>query len=351
MFDAIKQVQDGQFKGGTDVIDTHERRRRASARFGRRAPSTRRRSRTSQDQIAAGDINDIPGHGQVARSAAEHAALELRGITKKFGARRRERRRSTSTCARRGPRAARRERRREVDADVVLYGLYRPDEGEIRVDGRAGRRSTRRRGAIDLGIGMVHQHFMLVPVMTVAENIVLGEEPRAAALLDVRGGARAACRSCPTATAWPSTPTPRSRTSSVGEQQRVEILQALYRDAGILSSTSRRRSSPPRRPASCRASCAALAQDGTSIVFITHKLRRGARDRRPRDRAAARKEGRHRADRGRDRASLARLMVGRDVLLRVDKAPAQAGRRRCSRSSDLHVRRRPRAASGARGCR
>src|SRR3954471_1704509 len=119
-------------------------------------------------------------------------ALELRGITKRFG----------RIVANEG-----------VDFDLqagevhallgengagkstlmsILYGLYRPDEGEIRVDGKRVTIDSPRH-AIDLGIGMVHQHFMLIPVMTVAENIVLADEPRSAGgLLDVQaGGARA----------------------------------------------------------------------------------------------------------------------------------------------------------------
>src|SRR5215211_1680093 len=68
----------------------------------------------------------------------------------------------------------------------ILYGLYRPDEGEIRLNGEPAAIDSPRR-AIDLGIGMVHQHFMLIPVMTVAENIVLGTEPRKGVLLDIDG--------------------------------------------------------------------------------------------------------------------------------------------------------------------
>ena len=82
----------------------------------------------------------------------------------------------------------------------VLYGLYRPDEGEILLDGEPVAIASPRQ-AIDLGIGMVHQHFMLVPVMTVAENIVLASEPRKGAAARHQGRGRGACASCRTASA------------------------------------------------------------------------------------------------------------------------------------------------------
>ncbi len=115
----------------------------------------------------------------------------------------------------------------------VLYGLYGPDEGEIRVKGKAvSIRSPK--DAIDLGIGMVHQHFMLIPVMTVAENIVLATEPtRGKVLLDYDA---AVDRVEQIARTFNFAIDPRARVEniSVGQQQRVEILKALYRGAEIL---------------------------------------------------------------------------------------------------------------------
>ena len=116
----------------------------------------------------------------------------------------------------------------------IVYGLYRPDEGEILLKGKRVRFSSSK-DAIRSGIGMVHQHFMLIPVMTVAENIMLAEEPdarrRAARLRRRREAGQGPRRLRSTSR---STRTPGSRTSSVGQQQRVEILKALYRKADIL---------------------------------------------------------------------------------------------------------------------
>src|SRR5829696_3700560 len=115
----------------------------------------------------------------------------------------------------------------------VLYGLYQPDEGEIRVHGKpVAIRSPK--DAIDLGIGMVHQHFMLIPVMTVAENIVLATEPtKAGVLLDYDLAVK---RAEDIARTFNFSINPRARVQNigVGQQQRVEILKALYRGADIL---------------------------------------------------------------------------------------------------------------------
>src|SRR5205085_1376880 len=114
----------------------------------------------------------------------------------------------------------------------VLYGLYRPDEGEIRLGGEVVTIDSPRR-AIDLGIGMVHQHFMLVPVMTVAENIVLASEPRKGLLLDTKAAA-ARVRDLSDRFGLSVDPDARVADISVGAQQRVEILRALDRGADIL---------------------------------------------------------------------------------------------------------------------
>src|SRR3954466_6837907 len=112
----------------------------------------------------------------------------------------------------------------------ILYGLYRPDEGEVLVDGEPVTIDSPA-AAIDLGIGTVHQHFMLFPVMTVAENIVLAGEPRSrGGLLDVQA-AGARVRELSDRFGLAVDPDAFIEDVSVGQQQRVEILRALYRDA------------------------------------------------------------------------------------------------------------------------
>src|SRR5262249_41901818 len=115
----------------------------------------------------------------------------------------------------------------------VLYGLYTPTEGEIIVDGQTVEIDSPAK-AIELGIGMVHQHFMLVPVMTVAENIVLGQEPTTGGgVLDL-GAARARVRELSDRYGLAVDPNATIEDVTVGTQQRVEILRALYRGARIL---------------------------------------------------------------------------------------------------------------------
>jgi simple sugar transport system ATP-binding protein len=135
----------------------------------------------------------------------------------------------------------------------VLYGLYRPDEGELLLDGQPVTIDSPRQ-AIDLGIGMVHQHFMLVPVMTVAENIVLASEPRKGMLLDTKA-ATGACASCRTASGSAST-RGAGRRHLVGQQQRVEILRALDRGAEVLILDEPTAVLTAQETPSCSRSCA-----------------------------------------------------------------------------------------------
>ena len=227
-------------------------------------------------------------------------ALELRGITKRFGA-------LVANDAidfelRRG----------EIHALLgengagkstlmnVLYGLHQPDEGEIRLDGEPVRIDSARR-AIGLGIGMVHQHFMLVPVMTVAENLVLGTEPTRGPLLDYKTAA-ARTRELSERFGLAVDPDAKVEDLGVGAQQRVEILRALFRGAKVLVLdeptavlTAQESQDLFRR--------AADAEGGRDVDRLhLAQAQRGARRLRPRDRAAARQEDRHGADRGRDRA-------------------------------------------------
>ena len=205
----------------------------------------------------------------------------------------------------------------------ILYGLYHPDEGEFRLNGKPFRINSPRE-AIDAGIGMVHQHFMLIPVMTVAENIVLAAEPTRGPFLD-EGNAEERVRELSERFGLAVRPDAFVERISVGMQQRVEILKALYRGAEILILDEPTAVLTPQESAELFEIITSLKGEGKSIIFITHKLnevleiadritvlRRGKTiDTVPRE--GATEEG------------LARLMVGREVILRVDKSPAQPG--------------------------
>jgi ABC-type uncharacterized transport system ATPase subunit len=206
----------------------------------------------------------------------------------------------------------------------ILYGLYRPDEGEVLLRGkRAEIRSPQ--DAIELGIGMVHQHFMLIPVMTVAENIVLGTEPTRNGVFLDSDAARDRVQRLSSTFKLAVAPDARIEDVSVGQQQRVEILKALYRGADILILDEPTAVLTPQEALELFAILENLRQEGLSIIFISHKLgevlaiadritvlRRGqAVGTVPRD--------------GATREGLAKLMVGRDVLLRVDKRPSEPG--------------------------
>ncbi len=152
----------------------------------------------------------------------------------------------------------------------VLYGLYRPDSGQILVNGEAVTISSPR-DAIALGIGMVHQHFMLVPSLTVAENVVLGLRSDRGPLLDldtasqriVALGEEYGFRVNPEAPVWQL---------SVGEQQRVEIIKALYRGAELLILDEPTAVLTPQEARELIAVLRGMAQSGKSLVFISHKM-------------------------------------------------------------------------------
>jgi len=207
----------------------------------------------------------------------------------------------------------------------ILYGLYHPDEGEILIDGEPVRINSPKE-AIERGIGMVHQHFMLIPVMTVAENIVLAQEPtRAGVLLDL-ATARRRVEDIAAQFNFAIDPQARIQNISVGQQQRVEILKALYRRADILILDEPTAVLTPQEAQELFAILKNLTREGgMSIIFITHKLNEVLEIA---DRITVLRRGK-RIDTlpamGATEASLASLMVGRDVLLRVDKTPARPG--------------------------
>jgi simple sugar transport system ATP-binding protein len=202
----------------------------------------------------------------------------------------------------------------------VLYGLYQADEGEILLDDEP----QRFRGpgdAMAAGIGMVHQHFMLVPVFTVAENVALGHErTRALGRLDL-DAARAHVREVADRFGFDVDPDAVVEDLPVGVQQRVEIIKALARDAKVLVFDEPTAVLTPQETDELMAMMRQLRDEGTGIVFITHKLREV---REVADRITVIRRGRvvGEASPQSTNAELASLMVGRAVELTVHKAPA-----------------------------
>ncbi|GAB2754679.1 ABC transporter ATP-binding protein [Sinomonas soli] len=203
----------------------------------------------------------------------------------------------------------------------VLYGLYEPTEGEILVDGSP----VTFRGPADAmaaGIGMVHQHFMLVPVFTVAENVALGaESTRAGGFLDL-DATRAKVREISARYGFDVDPDARIEDLPVGVQQRVEIIKALVRDAKVLILDEPTAVLTPQETDELLAIMAELKASGTSIIFISHKLREVKA---VADVITVIRRGRVVGDAPPSAApaELATLMVGRPVSLTLDKAPAQ----------------------------
>jgi len=217
----------------------------------------------------------------------------------------------------------------------VLYGLYHPDEGEIRINGKPVQIGSTR-AAIESGVGMVHQHFMLIPVMTVAENIVLATEPvRNGAFLDY---AAAENRVRDLSNRFGLAVDPRSIVEkiTVGQQQRVEILKALYRGADILVLDEPTAVLTPQEAHELFAIIRSLTEQGKSIIFISHKLNEVTEIA---DRITVLRRGKKIETlpaEGATEEGLARLMVGREVLLRVDKGAATPAESMLQ-VEDLHV--------------
>ncbi|HET9827638.1 MAG TPA: ABC transporter ATP-binding protein [Nocardioidaceae bacterium] len=208
----------------------------------------------------------------------------------------------------------------------VLYGLYHPDEGEILVDGEPVRFAGPG-DAMAAGIGMVHQHFMLIPVFTVAENVELGaEKTRAFGLLDRRKARREVAE---VSRRYGLEVPPDALVSDlpVGLQQRVEILKALVRDAHVLILDEPTAVLTPQETDELMQVMRSLRDAGTSIVFITHKLREV---REVADRITVIRRGKviGEATPSASPAELASMMVGRPVQLNVDRAPAEPGEER-----------------------
>jgi simple sugar transport system ATP-binding protein len=200
----------------------------------------------------------------------------------------------------------------------VLYGLYRPDEGEIVINGKPAELGSPK-ASIEAGVGMVHQHFMLIPVMTVAENIVLATEPvRSGVLLDY-AAAEKRVREISTRFGLAVDPRALVHDITVGQQQRVEILKALYRGADILVLDEPTAVLTPQEAKELFAIIRSLTEQGKSIIFITHKLNEVTEIA---DRITVLRRGKKIETlpaEGATEEGLARLMVGREVLLHVEK--------------------------------
>jgi simple sugar transport system ATP-binding protein len=205
----------------------------------------------------------------------------------------------------------------------ILYGLYQPDGGAIEVNGRPNVIDSPRR-ALGLGIGMVHQHFMLIPVFTVAENVILGSEPTAWGRLRMGEAQQQVADLCQQY-GFSLDPAALVGTLSVGEQQRVEIIKVLYRGAELLILDEPTAVLVPQEVEELFNNLRRLKEQGKTIVFISHKL----------DEVLAISDRISVLRRGRvigtvtaeqtSKAQLAEMMVGRPVLLEIDHPPVTPG--------------------------
>ena len=205
----------------------------------------------------------------------------------------------------------------------VVYGLSHPDSGEIVYDGEPVV-IRRPEDAIRRGIGMVHQHFMLIPPLTVAENVVLGHESARLGMMDL-GAASRMVRELSQRYGLEVDPEARVLDLSVGLQQRVEILKALYRGARLLILDEPTAVLTPQEIERLFEIVNNLKAEGKAVIFITHKL---AEVMRIADQITVMRRGKVVATKAPGETSppdLARLMVGRPVLLRVEKGPAHPG--------------------------
>jgi general nucleoside transport system ATP-binding protein len=205
----------------------------------------------------------------------------------------------------------------------ILYGLYHQDAGEILVRGESVRISNPSE-SIRRGIGMVHQHFMLVPVFTVAENIVLGAESIKGLALDL-DSARRRISELSQQYSLHVDPDAYVKDLSVGQQQRVEIIKALYRKAEILILDEPTAVLTPQEATDLFAVIRTLKAQGTSVIFISHKLKEVLAIS---DRVVVLRRGQvvgETSPQSATERSLAEMMVGRSVLLEVEKGPAKPG--------------------------
>jgi simple sugar transport system ATP-binding protein len=206
----------------------------------------------------------------------------------------------------------------------ILYGLYQPDEGQIKVRGQSVE-IHEPTDAIRNGIGMVHQHFMLIPVFTVTENVMLGDESvRGGGVLD-RASAAARIQEISTDFNLEVDPGTYVKDLPVGVQQRVEIIKLLYREADILILDEPTAVLTPQEADELFKIMRSLAEQGKSIIFITHKLREVLEIA---DRITVIRGGQvvgSTTPVEADRQKLAEMMVGREVQLTLEKSSSAAG--------------------------
>lgn len=207
----------------------------------------------------------------------------------------------------------------------VLYGLYRPEEGEILINGESASFSNAA-DAVAAGIGMVHQHFMLIPVFTVAESVALGFEPiNPVTRLLRRKKARGLVKEWSAQFGFDLDPDAKIEDLPVGVQQRVEIVKALARGAELLVLDEPTAVLTPQETDGLMKIMRGLADSGASIIFITHKLREVKA---VADRITVIRRGAvvGQASPEASQEELASMMVGRPVLLHVEKKPATPGK-------------------------
>jgi len=204
----------------------------------------------------------------------------------------------------------------------LIYGLYQPDSGEIFLDGQRVKFNSPK-DAIHAGIGMVHQHFMLIPAFTVAENVVLGEEP--GGIRYRKKEAERKVKALSERYRLDIDPSAKVEQLSVGLQQRVEILKSFYRQAKLLILDEPTALLTPQETEELFDVIRHLRAQGVPILFISHKLDevRSIADRVTVMRAGKTVDTVPIGDA--TSQDLANLMVGRDVVLRIDKQPAQPG--------------------------
>ena len=206
----------------------------------------------------------------------------------------------------------------------ILYGIHTPTGGSLTVKGRRVAQ-FHPKASIDLGVGMVHQHFMLVPSFTVTQNIVLGREPRRAGLFYDRAAARRQVEALSREYGLRVDPDARVGALSVGLQQRVEILKMLYRDNEILIFDEPTAVLTPQEIDELMATMREFAKEGKSILFISHKLNEIMA---VADRVTVLRKGKYIGTvetKDTDKQSLSNMMVGRPVQLEVVKETARPG--------------------------